>query len=494
MSTELTSQEPTMKIEDQFTDTTVRKGLKVLNSPLLTDQGRHWLTRALDPFHDLAVDPCGYPDLDTTASVVQEINLSLTVSQPTGTGSSGLWDAHIFNWKDFAEPNNTIVGTSCTYNPINCQYSNSGAGAYIMSGLQVMTGPTGANLLPKDGSAVVGATAAWNLNPNKYLGAKCRVVAMGFEVINTTAELYKQGLVTAYRMPQQEDNFSVVKQLLADGLGGFFPDLRTVRQLSLPPATPADALILPGAKQWGAERGYYGVMTQSGLRNDFKALENVGRLYLEDGGWTEASQPLNATKAGIISTVDAQTASYITGSRYMSYYNTSGAYFTGLSAQTTLQVNLKVIVESSPGPKSPFATMARSSPRYDPEALRLYSELSQRLPVGVPVDMNPDGEWFRMVLGTLGDLSTMASGINPIFGLVGQGLKLGAQVAPGVVNMLKRVEDKEKQIDKKVKELKLHSPVSLTGVKPNNPNKLKALGKVTPKVTLQVKKKSKRQA
>ncbi len=41
---------------------------------ILKQESRHWLLRALDPFHDTNIKPAGFPDLDASPSVVQEIN------------------------------------------------------------------------------------------------------------------------------------------------------------------------------------------------------------------------------------------------------------------------------------------------------------------------------------------------------------------------------------------------------------------------------------
>lgn len=115
---------------------------------------------------------------------------------------------------------------------------------------------------------------------------------------------------------------------------------------------------------------------------------------------------------------------------YRSAFNISGAYFTGLSLQTTLQLNLKAIIEVCPGPTDAIATLATASPEYDPAALEFYSRICSRLPPGVPQDENPAGEFFKQVLSTVGDIAQMGSVIHPAFGLIGGGAKAIARLIP----------------------------------------------------------------
>lgn len=117
-------------------------------------------------------------------------------------------------------------------------------------------------------------------------------------------------------------------------------------------------------------------------------------------------------------------------------FNTSGIYLTGLSTQTTLQLNVKLIIEVAPGPLDQFATLASESPQYEPAALELYSQVVSKLPPAVPADMNPAGEYFKQVLGYIGDAVRMGSVIHPAFGLVGSGVKAVGMAAPAVERMV----------------------------------------------------------
>jgi hypothetical protein len=425
-------------VTGEFTKSDISKGRRILSSDMLSESGRNWLIRALDPFHDSPVRPAGYPDMDQSYSVVQEINESMTISAPASV-TSGTWDCHIMNLPDFA----SVVGNSgnlpATYNPLTGQFSIiTGVSTYSDCGVVALSVPSGALTYP-DSNAQVGANiTTQNLQPNIYINGKCRVVGWAFEVVNTTAELYLQGLCTAYRMPQVDQLTTYTAQDETSTSTIYTP--APLRVFAMPPSSVAEALVLPGSKQWDAKRGYYGVCLLSTTDNPFQAIDSSRRAYLTNEIWASTSSPpLNCvvsyrSKGGIGNSGTC---------KYFAPYNTTGAYFTGLSLQTTLQVNVKWILETAPGPRSTFATLAQPSPAYDPVALELYSEMVQHLPVGVPFDENPDGEWFENVLGTLGTLSTMASGVHPMFGLIGKGLDIARRIAPEVYKLIKRNEEKK---------------------------------------------------
>jgi len=73
-----------------------RKLDSLLGSGELTESGLSWLTQATDPFHDMPITCDGYPDMSTTNSLVQVINLNMTAVKPTSLVSGGTWDCHVF--------------------------------------------------------------------------------------------------------------------------------------------------------------------------------------------------------------------------------------------------------------------------------------------------------------------------------------------------------------------------------------------------------------
>jgi hypothetical protein len=93
-------------------------------------------------------------------------------------------------------------------------------------------------------------------------------------------------------------------------------------------------------------------------------------------------------------------------------FNAYGAYFTGLSNQTTLDVVWHYIIERFPSPKNTdLVTMASNSSPYDPRALELYSRTAWKLPTGVWVEDNGLGDWICDVADILGTLGVPGMGI-----------------------------------------------------------------------------------
>jgi hypothetical protein len=189
-------------------------------------------------------------------------------------------------------------------------------------------------------------------------------------------------------------------------------------------------------------------------------VDNTPRIYIQSdiGNATVRSAMVRKPPTNAI-----LSPNVLTSGVYYAPFNTSGIYASGLSPQSTLQVNVKILLEVAPDPTSTLATLAQPSPPCDYEAVRLASNAFSALPVGVPFDENPNGEWFRSVLGTLGALSTSASGINPLFGIIGRGLSLASGVVPTVVDFIR---DKDTKKGKSVEEIVIKQPVRANNPKP----------------------------
>jgi hypothetical protein len=243
---------------------------------------------------------------------------------------------------------------------------------------------------------------------------------------------------------------------LQSGTGSSY-DLTPALAVELPPGSVDKALILPSSKQWDAKRGAYCVFTLSSGDVPLQSFDTRTRLYLANNNPTSSAIPALAQAINPANSGGNMGA-------YLSRFNTSGVYLTGLSPQTTLQVNVKFIVEAVPGQNNQLVTLAQPSPPYDPDALELYAHMTRHLPPGVPQDENPAGEWWKNVLGTIGELATSASAIHPLFGAAGVILKSVPQVIghvqriangtdPIAKKAIEKISMKEASIDKKLQAL-----------------------------------------
>jgi len=120
----------------------------------------------------------------------------------------------------------------------------------------------------------------------------------------------------------------------------------------------------------------------------------------------------------------------------MTKFNHFGAYFSGLSASTTLQVNAIYIVERFPtAQETDLVVLAKPSCRADDAAIQLYSEVSRMMPVGVPQRMNGLGEWFSDAVSAASDfISPVLSAIpHPMAQAGAAALKTGNNIVKSLV-------------------------------------------------------------
>jgi hypothetical protein len=175
------------------------------------------------------------------------------------------------------------------------------------------------------------------------------------------------------------------------------------------------------------------VARMNGIHNPIRMYDYRGRLYFSETpvSGTIGVGGLAQPNFGYAPSNQPAPAAGQDNYCYDSSFHTSGAFFTGLSPQTTLQVNVKMLIEVAPGPGSALVTVAKPSPVYDPLALELYSRAINEMPVAVPASMNPAGEWWSGVLSTIGDVAgpaLSAIGLAP----VGMGVSAAAKMLSGI--------------------------------------------------------------
>lgn len=358
------------------------------------------MRKALDPFHDFDVPVQGIPDSNTSKVVIQEVTKTLTIS--SSLGPTALWDLHVATMPELAlEPmqyaNTDQFGTTGTFGVP--QPASSRVGPFV-----VVTAPAGGSTFP---DAVPPSAGTQTIVPDftSWFAGQKRLVAMAFEVHDTTADIYKQGTVTVYRMPQS----NVTSEMAYTGDGGitFLPKTAFISRL--PPANIGEAMLMSGSRQWEAKAGCYCVGSQDLTRADLVGSVWGGRLFIQgDNLGTNPSWVCQNWSPG------APQLSYVWKP---TAFHTSGAYFTGLNANSTLTLTLKLIYETSPTfENTQLVVMAQPSPDYDPVAIEIYKQASVSLPPGVPVDQNASGDFWDSILSVIGDVAPLIGGMIPIPG------------------------------------------------------------------------------
>jgi len=249
----------------------------------ITEPGKQWLMAAVDPFHDTPLDVRGYPDVNEAASVVQVIKFSAAIGAPSGIAADTNWDCHIhaFPWEQ------PCIALGGNYSNTNNGHPSGGFGAFLI-GNNVNTPQSSASFHPgaSNFGGVAYCTAATgqatfdygNAGTNShnfapfidqlrpYMNGEYRIIAKGFEVVNTTSELNIQGLVTCYRQPCTTLDSAKATAIIDAGTGSanlYTAGFADLVSSSFPPINVSEALLLDGSKQWKAKEGCYVVPTLS---------------------------------------------------------------------------------------------------------------------------------------------------------------------------------------------------------------------------------------
>lgn len=302
----------------------------------------------------------------------------------------------------------------------------AGTGNTLCSGWNVMSCITGDNWQTQ--SATEYEDGAF---PRSYGAGTYRLIATGLEVVNTTASLYKGGSVTCYRSPCPKSNLTGKTINLSGGtitnsLGSFPVGV-------LPPSTEADAALYPNSRTWGAEKGIYLVGAMNSTDNPYFTpspgisglLSPTSSTQMETGtGWVAYLPRILAADA------DASNADLSACSTVWPW-DISGAIFSGLNQNSTLQVTVRYYIERHPSIAEPdLLVLAKTPCPYDPMIQEIYARAMHQLPVGVPVGMNPLGEWFNEVLDAVAtwapELGSAVGNIIPGAAMVGKAIGTGA--------------------------------------------------------------------
>jgi hypothetical protein len=422
----------------------------------LSECAKTALIQLVNPFADFELPKCGYFDTDESASIVQCVKFSTTISVPSTVAPGANWDCHIFTMPTVNPTSNlhdsVLIGGICLVNAAVVNTGNIG-------GVTVISGPVGSDLSingAAQSATVVSTSTA--LSPafsqssaaTGYLDGMCRVIGMGFEVHNTTSPLNVQGAVAVYRKPQPRFLDARTTAHMCELLAGtvLVPtnmadegDSPIIRMDDVPSSLAA-TMLLTGSRQWEARDGCMVVPT---LNDQDISVERIGSIIpvvsgvkgafnytgVADGALTfsgNRSTSCFQAAPGFVPKIDVAAAvpgrRWLINRQHISNFNTSGAYFTGLSNTTTLVVNSIYYIERFPTQfDGDLVVLANPSPPYSSVAMNLYPEMLRHLPVGVKVGDNADGDWFFQAVKSVADT------IGPFLpAILPAGMGVGAQM------------------------------------------------------------------
>lgn len=363
---------------------------KLETSKMLTPDGRSWLVAACDPFHDSDMSLAGYPDVLTASTVVQLVKKQMQITVPSTVTSGSNWDCSIALFPQLSSNVLNVTGAMSTASNGISSVTAYPSTAPMVGGLCVSAAPQGNNLWPNFSQPTPLSTYT-SLNCAEYLKGNVRLIAAGFEVVNTTSENNAQGQVTVWRQPAMTTPATTYYKYAGPPV--------TYSQINptldrFPPANISDAQLLFGSRSWAAVEGNYTVLRQS-------TLDNPAYLPVPKAKWYTNSDP--ASTGAITAYFASATTDPVASNSYLDItppFDVSGAHYTGLSYSTTLTVNVRWFIERMPGPsESDLVVLATPSSPYDSLALELYAKCMRDMPPAVMLKENPLGEWFKAALG-----------------------------------------------------------------------------------------------
>jgi len=417
-----------------------------------------WLTTATDPFHDTAVEASGYPDINTVSTLTQCFTYTTSISTPTPL-TNATFDAHVFfvpvSPDVYAGSEQRFIATDFNASQQVIKDATINPAVSLGPGYNAFVSQSGSPFFQG------GSVAYPTIELDATIEGGCyRLVAAGVEVVNTTAELYKSGSVTYYRAPSHSVIATPTSQVQQ------WPT--TVATFSLPPFTQNQAQLYPTSRTMPAAEGYYGIATlnsdpkfQSAVGNSVLGLQAPDIQQIDSG-----NNQLAFISAGIPGIPAPGTPSK-TGTARVLPFDVHGAIFTGLAAQSTLQVTTRYYVERIPSANDAnLLVLARPPTPFDPTILEIYSRVLCQLPIGCTVKENPLGEWFNDVLEAV---ITYAPAVGAAFG--GLGPAFGSGISAGASQWLKSRQSTPK-----------NKPTQqVLGQKSETPKKRKNAGRRRPK-------------
>lgn len=379
-----------------------------MSSRVLSEEAKKSLTQLSDPFHDYEVECIGLPDGLPEKSIVRKVKKSLTISRPATFPDDETWDCHIFTLPErryATQSGPTILGQGTLSRVANVYTETSTS--HVIGPINIYSVSGGTDSLPGSGPYVAGNVNEQALSLNDYYSGQSRVIASGFEVHDVSSDLYKQGTCTVYRLPQ----FNYPSNMIPT-VGGNAQAPIAGTESRLPPGNIEAAMLLPGSRQWEARWGCYLVDTYDLEENRPRAAKYGYHAFkVGDDDLSGTGSLPTMMMHGTFNTAATALASYKDVLR-----DTSGAFFTGLSPNSSLTLTYVAVIETFPTFVDPLVTLARSTPEMDPNFFMLYKAIAQEIPSGVMVGENASGDFWDKVLGIISDVAPV---LGPAFGPVG---------------------------------------------------------------------------
>lgn len=367
----------------------------------LTDRGKDYLKLVLDPYHDFNVRGTGVPALDTGSTYLRNIRLRQALVVPAVVPGVTSWELHVMTTPVYCAQSASILDTTLSGTGTIADPYKSKNTIDLFAGVSQVSHVCYAWVPSNSAFGILDPLTQFSaLNIGSPEWGSYRIVASGFEVHNSTPELYRSGTVTTWRANPTQELSSL---RLADQ--NLFAVSRSYNGI---PATLQLANQFPTSRTWEAAAGCYVVSSPDFSDVAFKSYDE-GCVVIRTG----ATQ--GATRRSIIvgGLVDFDVGGSEGRLVYRSGFVPSGAIFSSIAPESTFTLDCRVTVEVSPDLTTSDLSIASQPTASDPVAMELAALAMAALPSGVPASFNAAGDWFRMVLKTIGTVAPLVAGLVP---------------------------------------------------------------------------------
>jgi hypothetical protein len=332
------------------------------------------------------------------------IKKDLTISRPTDTGFTGDWDCHVASLPlgGYNGPHNWVKGyyidtgiTTVGAGPVYCEDFAGSATTQPFGLVTVSASATGNETFIPSTAADTSKFDCLDLD-DELLGAANNqspvfmLIGGGFEVHNVTPELSKQGTVVVYSSPNEVQRSSFV---CSDGTDAY--NLVAARAFTRPPTTVTEAKSYSNSRTWEARDGCY-VPFRIDVDDTNPTLarpDPCAMISYDDSGMAFDF----GNYCGAVLGSGAGEVDNALGQAYFFPIATSGAYFTGLGAESVLTLTMHAFVEVIPRQSASLRSLATPSCAYDARAMETYASIVRLLPPGTKVGNNASGDWWKTI-------------------------------------------------------------------------------------------------
>jgi len=398
------------------------RDLSTLRRAGLTPAGENYVIAVSDLFHDESFDVNGKPDFRTDRTITQMVQKLYKVKAPAGGNP---WSFAVFNLPF----NQTIAadtgsGAFAYEQYGDCVYADflSHPRVGSVGSVTVAIGADGVQMYPNAAAFQDSSVNYTGLSPStedpsftypdSYTAGLHRIIAMAFEVHDTSAPLYQAGDCVMFRQPDNRVTEDRVAYYTVDEVN--YPNWI---QLPIPfvntrgPPVSMDAAInMPGSTLSAAKHGVYMVCVPYDPELPF--TQSTSQVCLPNGddlapgNFNSGISPANAAGPNvpytrgltqfIPNTISGDTFGLSVQGQSFNQFHTSGAYFGGLNPNQTFTVVARFLIERAPTVSQPdLVVLARPSPPADEICVRILSEMFRKCPVGCQVRDNKAGDWFK---------------------------------------------------------------------------------------------------